>query len=161
MAQWSKFIVAPSRNEFCEPQEGVTLSGATITPQPKSYLILTSPLSRAPRSKSPFSAEGPNENHLSVIFLISPLCFLAGVLPYLCFQDSLYKTSPLVCAFAKSSPSSFTLRCLNSLPSHCPTVGGRWWDISVGFNKVGLILLTIYLVLQIALASFSEGGGKA
>ena len=111
---------------LAQAAEALTLSGATITPQPKSYLILTAPLSGAPRSKSPFSAEGPNENHLSVIFLISPLCFLAGVLPYLCFQDSLYKTSPLVRAFTKLSPSSFTLRCLCPLPSHFPTVDGRW-----------------------------------
>ena len=101
------------------------------------------------------------ENHLAVIFLISPLCFLGSVLPHLCFKERLYKISSLVYAFTKLSPSSATLRCLNSLPSHYPTVDGRWQVLCFGFDSVGLILLTIYLVLQITLASLSEGGGKA
>ena len=60
-------------------------------------------------------------------YSISPLCFLGSVLPHLCLEDSLYKTSPLVGAFTKLSQSSFTLRCLTSLPSLCPTVVGRWF----------------------------------
>ena len=134
-------------------------------------MLLTAPLSGAPRRKNTLSLKGRKHKNyrlgffiylyylpflltltaylsisLSVIFSISTLCFLAGFLPHLCFKGSLYIISPLVSAFTHLTQLSITLRCFYSLPSLSPTLVDRWLDVSVGCDRSGL-LLTIILSL--------------
>ena len=73
-------------------------------------------------------------------FSVSALCFKGSVLPSFFLKDALHKTSPLVSAFTKRRQSSATLRCLTSLPSLYPTVGGCWLVLFFGFDRVGLML---------------------
>ena len=75
-------------------------------------------------------------------YSISVLCFLGSLFPNLCLKESFIETSPLVSAFTKLSQSSFTLRCLTSLPSFIPTFDGRCYVLFFGYVGVGLLFLT-------------------
>ena len=93
-----------------------------------------------------FTARGPKENHLSVIFSISTLCFTDSFLPSFCFKGRLNITSPLGCAFTKLSRLSITLSCHYSLPTLSPTVVDRWLGLFSWLLWSRFASLTVTLV---------------